>query len=118
MIAPRPRVLGRIRDVDVTRRERTLETPAGPIGMGMAPATKRWFTSIEAAAYLGITDRTLMDWRQGRRGGHAIPYSMQGRFPRYQRTDLDAHLGRNRVAGKPRRRRTTTPPPGDPSASP
>jgi excisionase family DNA binding protein len=102
-------------DVDVIRNTKRIQTPAGPICFGMAPADKRWFTQDEAAVYLGMSLRTLKGWRAEGSPGDDIPYSRTGKFVRYLRSDLDDYLGRNRVTRRARRR---TPPPSgaDPGA--
>ncbi len=47
-------------------------------------------SNLDAAAYLGVTPRTLEVWRCTKR--HAIPYIKVGRLVKYRRTDLDAWL--------------------------
>lgn len=46
--------------------------------------------NIAAAAYLGVTPRTLEVWRCTKR--HAIPYIKVGRLVKYRQTDLDSWL--------------------------
>ena len=56
--------------------------------------TARRLSEREAAGYLGISVRTLQDWRQ-RRTGPA--YSKVGRRVVYDVLDLDAFLASGRV---------------------
>jgi excisionase family DNA binding protein len=51
----------------------------------------------QAAAYLGVTMRTLEVWRCTKR--HAIPYIKVGRLVKYRKTDLDAWLIEQTVGG-------------------
>lgn len=44
----------------------------------------------DAAAYVGVTPRTLEVWRCVKR--HAIPYIKVGRLVKYRQSDLDAWL--------------------------
>ncbi len=46
--------------------------------------------NIAAAAYLGVTPRTLEVWRCTKR--HAIPYIKVGRLVKYRQSDLDTWL--------------------------
>lgn len=48
------------------------------------------FGNDAAAAYIGVTPRTLEVWRCTKR--HAIPYIKVGRLVKYRRADLDAWL--------------------------
>lgn len=48
----------------------------------------------DAASFLGITQRTLQDWRLNRRGP---AYIKLGRRIAYDRTDLEQFLAANRV---------------------
>ncbi len=48
------------------------------------------FRNAEAAAYLGVTERTLEVWRCTKR--HAIPYLKVGRLVKYRKAALDAWL--------------------------
>jgi len=47
-------------------------------------------TTEQAAAYLGIAEQTLTNWRNNRR--QQIPYLKLGKIVRYRREDLDAWL--------------------------
>lgn len=51
----------------------------------------------EAAAYVGITPRTLEVWRCVKR--HAIPYIKVGRLVKYRPADLDAFLEAHTIGG-------------------
>lgn len=53
------------------------------------------FDNEAAAAYLGVTPRTLEVWRCTKR--HAIPYIKVGRLVKYRRADLDAWLAAQTV---------------------
>jgi|SRR5262245_6603722 len=83
-------------EIDVTQ-------PDAAVTFGDAPPTKRWFTEPEAAVYLGVSLKTLQNWRGGRAAAHRVAFSRAGKFVRYERRDLDQALGANRV--QPRRRR-------------
>ena len=48
----------------------------------------------DAASFLGITQRTLQDWRLNRRGP---AYIKRGRRVAYDRDDLEQFLAANRV---------------------
>lgn len=52
-------------------------------------------SNLDAAAYLGVTPRTLEVWRCTKR--HAIPYIKVGRLVKYRRADLDAWLAAQTV---------------------
>jgi excisionase family DNA binding protein len=54
------------------------------------------FSTEHAAAYIGVTPRTLEVWRCTRR--YAIPYVKVGRLVRYRRNDLDQWLSSRTVA--------------------
>jgi hypothetical protein len=88
------------RDIDVTAG-----APATVSEIGVAAPQKRWFSEEEAAAFLGVTTRTLINWRAGRGVMRAMPYFKVGRFVRYARADLDSFLTRERIAprGRPRK---------------
>lgn len=49
----------------------------------------------QAAAYIGVTPRTLEVWRCTKR--HAIPYIKVGRLVKYRKSDLDAWLSAQTV---------------------
>jgi excisionase family DNA binding protein len=51
----------------------------------------------EAAAYIGVTPRTLEVWRCKKR--HRIPYIKVGRLVKYRRHALDAFLENATVGG-------------------
>jgi excisionase family DNA binding protein len=59
--------------------------PGGRGAVGQAALTTR-----EAASYLGVSPRTLEDWRF--RGGGPVFRKIGRRIVRYQRADLDAFL--------------------------
>lgn len=48
------------------------------------------FSNAEAAAYLGVTERTLEVWRCTKR--HRIEYMKVGRLVRYRKAALDRFL--------------------------
>lgn len=48
------------------------------------------FSNAEAAAYIGVTERTLEVWRCVKR--HVIPYIKVGRLVKYRKADLDRWL--------------------------
>ena len=48
------------------------------------------FNNDQAAAYLGVTPRTLEVWRAVKR--YHIPYIKVGRLVKYRKSDLDAFL--------------------------
>lgn len=52
----------------------------------------------QAAAYIGVTPRTLEVWRAVRR--HSIPYIKVGRLVKYRRADLDRWLASRTIDGK------------------
>jgi excisionase family DNA binding protein len=52
--------------------------------------TERLLTTVEAAAVLGLSRRTLEDWRL--RGGSGLVYRKVGRLVRYHPADLDAFV--------------------------
>ncbi len=60
----------------------------------MPHAQKLRLSEREAATFLGITQRTLQDWRLNRRGP---AYIKLGRRIVYGRDDLQAYLDANRV---------------------
>ena len=49
----------------------------------------------QAAAYLGVTSRTLEVWRCTKR--HAIPYIKVGRLVKYRKAELDHWLAQQTV---------------------
>jgi len=49
----------------------------------------------QAAAYLGVTARTLEVWRCTKR--HSIPYIKVGRLVKYRKTELDRWLARQTI---------------------
>lgn len=49
----------------------------------------------QAAAYLGVTSRTLEVWRCTKR--QAIPYIKVGRLVKYRKTELDQWLARQTI---------------------
>ena len=49
----------------------------------------------QAAAYLGVTSRTLEVWRCTKR--HSIPYIKVGRLVKYRKTELDRWLARQTI---------------------
>ncbi len=51
----------------------------------------------QAAAYLGVTARTLEVWRCTKR--HPIPYIKVGRLVKYRKGELDRWLARQTVGG-------------------
>jgi len=53
--------------------------------------------TTQAAAYIGVTPRTLEVWRAVRR--HAIPYIKVGRLVKYRRADLDRWLVSRTIDG-------------------
>lgn len=53
------------------------------------------FGNDGAAAYLGVTPRTLEVWRCTKR--HAIPYIKVGRLVKYRQSDLDNWLAAQTV---------------------
>jgi len=54
-------------------------------------------TRREAAAYLGITERTLAVWACTHR--YDLPMVKIGRLAKYKRADLDAFIERRTVGG-------------------
>jgi len=59
---------------------------------------KQAYNHKEAAAYLGIADQTLYNWRHKRRGPD---YELMGRKPIYRKMDLDAFREKNKVVLNP-----------------
>lgn len=57
----------------------------------------RRFTEAQAAQFLGVSQRTLQDWRTNARG--PAFYKLSKRVV-YDETDLQAYLARNRVETK------------------
>jgi excisionase family DNA binding protein len=49
----------------------------------------------QAAAYLGVTSRTLEVWRCTKR--HAIPYIKVGRLVKYRKAELDHWLAQQTI---------------------
>jgi predicted DNA-binding transcriptional regulator AlpA len=45
--------------------------------------------TVEAAAYIGVRPKTLLNWRSLRKGPRAVK---QGRLLRYRQADLDSYL--------------------------
>ena len=72
------------------------------VTLGCAPPDKRWFSQAEAAAFLGLSVKTLEKWRldKGPLSPTRIPYTRPGRFPRYKLSDLLAFLRRNRTPSR------------------
>lgn len=58
-------------------------------------STSNLFGNDGAAAYLGVTPRTLEVWRCTKR--HAIPYIKVGRLVKYRQSDLDNWLAAQTV---------------------
>jgi excisionase family DNA binding protein len=54
-------------------------------------------TTEQAAAYLGVTPRTLEVWRCTKR--HTIPYIKVGRLVKYRKAELERWLARQTVGG-------------------
>jgi len=50
----------------------------------------RFLSSQQAAAYLGISEQTLNNWRSTKR--HVIPFTRIGKLCRYRVEDLDKWL--------------------------
>lgn len=61
----------------------------------MLQSTGNLFGNDAAAAYLGVTPRTLEVWRCTKR--HAIPYIKVGRLVKYRQSDLDTWLAAQTV---------------------
>ena len=60
---------------------------------------ERLWGEKEAAAYLGLSVRTLQNWRSGRGPYPSIPFvKISARCVKYRRADLDAWI-EERVAG-------------------
>jgi excisionase family DNA binding protein len=53
------------------------------------------YDTSQAAAYLGVTPRTLEVWRCTKR--HKIPYIKVGRLVKYRKSALDAFLAKQTV---------------------
>jgi len=53
------------------------------------PEPKRYLTTVEAAAYLGLSDKSLEHWRLNRKGP---PYIKAGGAVRYDIRKLDRWL--------------------------
>lgn len=64
-------------------------------------ATPTRLTRREAAAYLGVSEKTLGVWASN--GRYEIPYYKLGNRTLYERTDLDAFLASRKMlhTGKP-----------------
>ena len=67
-------------------------------------ATPSWFqsnsdllTRKQAAAYLGVTERTLAVWKCT--GRYNLPCVKIGRLAKYRKSDLDAFIARRTVGG-------------------
>ena len=55
------------------------------------------FTRKQAAAYLGVTERTLAVWKCT--GRYDLPCVKIGRLAKYRKRDLDAFIARRTVGG-------------------
>lgn len=53
-------------------------------------AVKEWLTVKEAAAYLGIARKTMMDWKDQ----YDIPYQKRGQQLYFRRSDLDDFIAK------------------------
>jgi excisionase family DNA binding protein len=60
-----------------------------------------WLAPKQAAVYIGVSPKTLENWRSHkRRVTDGPPFSrVSGRLVRYRRSDLDAWMERNKVEG-------------------
>jgi excisionase family DNA binding protein len=56
------------------------------------------FTSLEAALYIGVTEKTLAVWRCV--GRYNIPFIKVGRLVKYRKSALDAFLDSRTHGGK------------------
>jgi predicted DNA-binding transcriptional regulator AlpA len=61
-----------------------------------SPQNSPFLTKAAAAAYLGIAQRTLDDWRTAQ----AIPCIERPGYVRFLQSDLDAFIQRHRVAAR------------------
>lgn len=60
----------------------------------MSEYLKKLFNTEQAAEYLNLKKQTLYNWRNARKGPD---YTMIGRLPMYERSDLDKFIESNRV---------------------
>ena len=55
---------------------------------------KKLFNTVQAAEYLNLKKQTLYNWRHERKGPD---YTMIGRLPMYELSELDKFIDSNRV---------------------
>lgn len=68
-----------------------------PSALSRLTQNQQLLTRREAAAYLGVTERTLAVWKST--GRYNLPVVKMGRLAKYRLSDLDAFIERRTVGG-------------------